>query len=295
MGMKPVDAQGLKIIDEYKNMNTKIRGEEKSLRHRLNMPPEALKGIAYIPVPGYKYGYQGRTIEDKSRAQCELVCSTYSACKSYSYQKEKRTCIWSMSHIHYDPEFTMWAKTLTPDGHFHTHVYTELPGMLVQDKKIPGVKDLSLEECKYECSKDESRKSFSWSKDKLDCLKSGVPIHFADGWTYYEKDIPLKDERKEEHKKENKRKKKLKHAWIKASTAASRVEIERQTKITEKLKHARMHAEDAERIEKAARREATYNQKKCQMFSGMAMGSLKRSLGLQGILSQRQLDAVKKL
>jgi len=291
--MKPVDVQGLKIIDEYKGFNQKLVKQEKSLRLQLNSPPEKLKGLAYVPVPGYKYDYQGRTIEDKSRAECELVCSTYSACQSYSYNKQKRTCIWSMSHISYDPAFTMWAKMLTPDGHFHTHMYTKLPGMLVQEKKLPPLKDMTYDECKYECSKDESCKSFSFSDDKTECVKSSVPIHFADGWVYYEKDVPMKKTKKDNHKKENERKKKLRSEWIKASTSSDRHQIEKETKLTEKLEHARLVAEDGERVEKAARREMNYHQKKCVLLSGMAQGSMKRNMHMMGIMSNRQLKAVK--
>jgi len=292
--MKAVDVQGLRLINKYQEFNKKLVGQEGKLRLQLGSPPEELKGLAYTPVKGYKYGYEGRTIEDKSRSECELVCSTYSACKSYSYNKLKRTCIWSTAHMHYDPAFSMWVKTMTPDGHFHSHMFSEIPGMAAIEKLKYPVKGITWEECKYDCAKDESCISFSYSKTRQECLKSGVPIHFADEWTYYEKDIPLADEKKEGHKKEDKEKEKDKKSWIQASTRASRNEMEASTKVTVKLQNARALALDAERSEKAARREMTYHQQKCTLFAGMAMGALKRNMAIMSILTERQLRAVKK-
>jgi len=291
--LKAVDVQGLQVIDEYRAQNQRLIKQEKTLRQKLNSPPESLQGLAYVAIKGYKYSYQGRTIEDKSRAECELVCSTYSACKSYSYNARKRSCIWSMSHVVYDPNFTMWSKLLTPDGHFHTHLYTELPGMVVQEKRTPPIQDMTFAECKYECSKDESCKSFSFAKSKGECVKSSVPIDYNDEWTYYEKDVPIAKSKKNLHKKENDRKKKLKLAWIKASTASTRHEVEKQTKLTQKLEHARLVAEDMERSEKQARREMNFNQRKCVLLSGMSQGAMKRNMHMMGIMSDRQLVAVK--
>jgi len=289
--MKHVDVQALKIIDRYRGQNNKLVKEEKSLRQQLDSPPEELKGLAYTKIPGYKYGYEGRVIEDKSRAECELVCSTYSACKSYSYNRQKRSCIWSMSHMHYDPDYILYAKMLTPDGHFHTHRYTAVPGLAVQEDKKGEVGDISFAECKYGCTEDESCKTFSFNKAKLECIQSTVPIHFADGWTYYEKDIPI-DKPGAKRDKENDEKEKVKDEWIKASTRKTRQKIEKETKLVEQLSHARTLASDAEKSEKAARREMNYNQRKCVMTSGMATNAVKRALKVMGIVSTKQLKTV---
>lgn len=292
--MRTVDVDALKIIDHYKDFNQKLQKQEGTLRQKLGSPPEESKGIGFVAVPGYKYAYQGRTIEDKSRAECETVCATYGACQSYSYNAEKRSCIWSMSHITYDASFTMFAKDMTPDGHFHTHLYNRLPGVVVQEKKHPPMRDTTIEECKYECTKDESCKSFSWSADRRECIKSSIPLHYNAEWTYYEKDIPQKKTKKSKHKKENERKEKRKSAWIKASTGGDRDQIKREMKLTENLERAREVAQDAERVEKAARRDMTFNQKKCVLLSGMGQGAMKRSMHMMDILSDRQLSAVKK-
>jgi len=289
--MKHVDVQALSIIDKYRGRNKKLISEEKSLRQQLDSPPEQLKGLSYTKIPGYKYGFEGRTIADKSRAECELVCSTYSACKSYSYNRQKRSCIWSMSHMHYDPDYTLHAKLLTPDGHFHTHRYTAVPGLAVQEDKKGEISDISFAECKYGCTEDESCKTFSFNKAKLECIRSMVPIHFADGWTYYEKDIPI-DKPEKQGDKENDQKEKVKDEWIKASTRKTRKQIEKETKLVEQLSHARALAADAEKSEKAARREMNYNQRKCVLTSGMATNAVKRELRVMGIVSTRQLKTV---
>lgn len=91
--MQPEDMDAIKIVNEYGKFNKKLQVEDHTIRSALETPPETSK-VGYTVVPGYKYAYNGRTIEDKSQAECELVCSTYRACKSYSYNSESRTCIW---------------------------------------------------------------------------------------------------------------------------------------------------------------------------------------------------------
>jgi len=292
--MKPEDVDSLKIVDKYAEFNKKLQVEDHQIRTALETPPEDSK-VGYTSVPGYKYSYRGRTIEDKSQAECELVCSTYRACQSYSYNSESRICIWSMSKITYDPDYTMWAKQLDQSGHHHTHEYMEMPGMRIQEKAGDIQGETSYEECKYQCSKDESCKTFSFDKHRMNCIKSGVPIHFDDKWTYNEKDFPNVKTKKLDHKKENEEKEALKKQWLaKSSTAAAREEIEITTKITRHLAHAQEEATNAEMVEKVARRASFYAQQKCVMMQGMAANSVKRNMGILNILGERQLEAVKK-
>merc|ERR1711959_469676 len=102
----------------------------------------------------------------------------------------------------YDPAFTMWAKLLDPSGTYHTHEYMQMPGMRVQDRDTAILGDTSFAECKYACSKDESCKTFSFNKEKMECMKTGIGIHFDDKWIYSEKDVPVGKEKKIDHKKE---------------------------------------------------------------------------------------------
>merc|ERR1712057_144524 len=266
--LKKMDVQSLKIIDDQMKQSKVLQKEEFTLRTKLNSPPEASK-VGYTTVPGYKYTYQSRTLTDKSRAECELVCSTYSSCKSFSYNAQDRVCIWSMSHIKYDPAFTMWAKLLDPSGTYHTHEYMQMPGMRVQDRDTAILGDTSFAECKYACSKDESCKTFSFNKEKMECMKTGIGIHFDDKWIYSEKDVPVGKEKKIDHKKEAQRKAALKKKWLQsASTGAARVE-------------------------KAARRAKFYAVKKCVLLQGMANSAVKRNMAIMDILGKRQLASVK--
>lgn len=292
--LKAQDIDGLKVVDEYKRFTGTLTQEEMGLRTKLASPPETSK-VGYTAVAGYKYTYMSRTIEDKSRSECELVCSTYSACQSYSYNKETRTCIWSMSRIKYDPDYTMWAKQLDASGSHHTHEYMEMPGMRVQERDGDVQGDISYEECKYQCSKDESCKTFSFNKEKATCVKTGIPIHFATAWVYSEKDIPTTGEKKIDHKKENKLKKKLKKEWLtKSSTADDRADMEATMKVTAHLKNAQEAATHAEMVEKVARRDSFFASQKCVMLQGMAASSVKRAMDIQNIMGKTQLRAVKK-
>merc|ERR1711861_53311 len=233
-------------------------------RTKLNSPPEASK-VGYTTVPGYKYTYQSRTLTDKSRAECELVCSTYSSCKSFSYNAQDRVCIWSMSHIKYDPDFTMWAKLLDPSGTYHTHEYMQMPGMRVQDRDTAVIGDTSFEECKYACSKDESCKTFSFNKERSECMKTGIGIHFDDKWIYSEKDVPVGKEQK----------------------------IDKSNKVKIHLQNSRDAATGAEQVEKAARRAKFYAVKKCVLLQGMTNSAVKRNMAIMDILGKRQLASVK--
>merc|ERR1712057_144708 len=95
VALRPEDKMGLRILDEYRKFNSHLADKEEDLRNKLMNPPEATKGLSYHKVPGYKYSYLSKTMHGKSRASCELVCNTYSACKSYSYNRKTRTCVWS--------------------------------------------------------------------------------------------------------------------------------------------------------------------------------------------------------
>jgi len=291
--LKGMDVQSLKIMDEQMRHSKALQKEEYSLRVKLNSPPEASK-VGYTMVPGYKYTYQSRTLVDKSRAECELVCSTYSSCKSYSYNKDERICIWSMSHIKYDPDFTMWAKLLDPSGTYHTHEYMQMPGMRVQDRDTAVIGDTSFEECKYACSKDESCKTFSFNKLKSECMKTGIGIHFDDKWIYSEKDVPVGKEKKIDHKKEKQEKANMKKKWLAAaSTGAAREEIEKTMKVKLHLQNARDKATGDEMVEKAARRAKFYAVRKCVMLQGMTNSAVKRNMAILGMMGKRQLKSVK--
>merc|ERR1711959_608672 len=194
----------------------------------------------------------------------------------------------------YDPAFTMWAKLLDPSGTYHTHEYMQMPGMRVQDRDTAILGDTSFAECKYACSKDESCKTFSFNKEKMECMKTGIGIHFDDKWIYSEKDVPVGKEKKIDHKKEAQRKAALKKKWLQsASTGAAREEMEKSNKVKIHLGNARDAATGAEQVEKAARRAKFYAVKKCVLLQGMANSAVKRNMAIMDILGKRQLASVK--
>jgi len=290
-GLRSEDRLGLRILDEYEAANGHLQKTEAKLRAKIANPPEATEGNSYHKIPGYKMTYMSRTLHGKSRASCELVCNTYSACKSYSYNKEKRICVWSMSQVKYDPEFRFYAKNDKANG----AMYTEIPGMLVQNKIKKSMEKVSHQECKYACSKDSSCHSFSYSEGKTLCHLSSTPVHYATGFNYYEKDLPLgQPEYKKKNIKENKRKDELKQKWMKASTAPTRETIEKDTKVVTKLKVARKTAVSSEQGEKQARKSFQVEDTKCTMAKARADESQKRNMQLLSQVSTKNLDAVKK-
>jgi len=281
------DGQGMKVIEEFEKANRSLKKTQKKLRYKLAHPPEQMKGVTYQAVPGFAYAFQSRTMKDKSRAQCEIVCNTYSACKSYSYNTKKRTCIWSLSHVKYDPSFTLFAKKLGPGAGHELELYSKLPGMLVQDARKKPVKNQSYAECKYSCTKDSSCQTFSWSAEKLECIKTGQNLHYRDGYTYYEKNIPLSVAWKKKRGNEHARKEKIRQRWIKASTKISRSTLERRAKVIKKLATARARAIKREKAEKLARKNAAIDSTKCASAETRLSGALKKNFMLEQTVEKK--------
>merc|ERR1712072_278173 len=222
------DEEGIKVIDEYEKANKHLQAQEAKLRDKLAHPPESMKGITYGSVPGFAFSYQGRRMRGKSRSSCELICNTYAACKSYSYNSKTSECIWSLSHVTYNADFNLHVKKSSAGK----GLYHELPGMMLFENKKKPLKNVSKAECVYKCTKDESCHSWSYSHTKKMCYVSGQKLDYIAGFTYYEKDQHSEVPKwKQEHKKENTWKEKIKAKWLKSSTKASRAKIERNTKI----------------------------------------------------------------
>jgi len=225
------DEVGLRLLDAYIAANLKQREAESDMHSAaINRKPTE-KGVSYSAVPGYKYTYLSRMVENKSRASCENVCNSYTACKSFSYNEETRTCIWSMSAIKYNPNFNLFAKNEPTDN--TSKEYSELPGMLIQDKIEKPNAEVSFAECKYGCSKDVTCKVFSYSEVRSECLWSSIALHYTEGYTYYEKaSIPafamsFDNEQAEKDEMQTK--------WVRASTVSTRDGIEKEEKQTVSL------------------------------------------------------------
>jgi len=287
------DQQGMKVIEEFEKYNGKLLKTQKKLRYKLAHPPAAVKGVSYQAVPGFAYAFQSRTMKDKSRAQCEIVCNTYSACKSYSYNTKNRKCMWSLSHVKYDPAYTLFAKKLGPGAGHEAELYSKLPGMLVQDARKKAVKDQSFQECKYACTKDSSCQTFSWSKEHLTCIKTGQNLHYKDGWTYYEKNIPLSVAYKKARGNEHAKKDKIRKRWIQASTSISRATLEKRAKVITKLKTARAKAVRREKAEKLARKNAAIDSTKCEAVTARLSGALKKNFMLQSSVEKKNKYTIK--
>lgn len=287
--LTPWDKQGLQVIQAYADYNKKLQGTEKSLREKLANPPEKVKGIEYNSIPGYKFKYLGREMEDKSRSECELVCSTYSACKSYSYNAQRRKCVWSMSRVNYDMDWAIWIKKMSPEGN-RNELYNEVSGIKVQDKLEPMDKTLekyptapdeptSWDECEMACTQKPDCKTFSYAHSKSECVLSAVEMHYEPLWTYYEKaDEPQGDsEWKKEHAKENDQKEELKMQWIQGSSAKARAEAEKAAKVEKELMKTKSKAKEASQQELRARKAAGVDESRCLIAKAEVEGAAKRN------------------
>jgi len=251
--MTPWDKQGLKVIDAYANYNAKLQDDEKGLRKKLANPPDKTEATKYHEIRGYKFAYLGKELKDQSKSECELVCSSYEACKSFSYNEVSRTCIWSMSTVGWDTDYVLYEKKGAP-GLNPNELYARMPGLKIQDKilplkrgsdhvdvrgktvEIPAPKSVSLEECKYACTKQEKCRTFSYAARGEKCLLSAIRIHYNKAWDYFEKHAPLEAAPWEvAHAKENKEKDELKKAWVAGSTPKARAKAERAAKVEEEI------------------------------------------------------------
>jgi len=290
--LTPWDKQGLQVIKSYADYNKKLQSQEKDLRLQLANPPETVKGIEYGSVHGYKYTFLGRTMKDKSRSECELVCSTYPACKSYSYQAEHRTCVWSMAAVKYSEDYTMYVKKKSPEGN-HDELYNELAGLFIQDKLEPmkqGTKAMptldkaektTVEECKYSCTVNPECKTFSYSPATRQCVMSAIPVHYEPGWTYYEKEVPIEDSSwKKAHDKENDQKEELKTQWIQGSSAKARADKEKADKVQKALDDSKSAQTAAASKEKRARKSSDAAESVCLLAKAELAGTTKRNTHL---------------
>ena len=106
------------------------------LRPSLSFP--TAEGTKFHEVRGYKFAYLSKQLDDQSKSECELVCSSCAclppctpfyprsvahcdsfpnldeACKSYSYKEKTRTCIWSMSTVGWDSDYVLYEKKGAP-------------------------------------------------------------------------------------------------------------------------------------------------------------------------------------
>merc|ERR1712070_330938 len=206
---------------------------------------------------------------------------------------KNRKCMWSLSHVKYDPAYTLFAKKLGPGAGHEAELYSKLPGMLVQDARKKAVKDQSFQECKYACTKDSSCQTFSWSKEHLTCIKTGQNLHYKDGWTYYEKNIPLSVAYKKARGNEHAKKDKIRKRWIQASTSISRATLEKRAKVITKLKTARAKAVRREKAEKLARKNAAIDSTKCEAVTARLSGALKKNFMLQSSVEKKNKYTIK--
>lgn len=307
--MTPWDKQGLAVIDAYANYNKKLQDDEKGLREKLANPPEKTESMKYHKIEGYKFAYLGKELTEQAQSECELVCSSYPACKSYSYNVDERKCIWSMTSVNWNTDYTLYEKKTAP-GLNPQVLYARLPGLKIQDKLIPiprnpymkkgedGVETrvvpeqkITVQECKYECTRRNECRTFSYSETKQECLMSEVPIHYNKHWNYYEKDVPLEAKPWEvAHAKENKEKDELKKRWIEGSSAKARAAAEKEAKIEAEKAAIRKAEKDAQTAADDAKKTADGAKGECDLATATWEGSVKQNGILMASLDEKNQE-----
>ena len=189
-------------------------------------------------------------------------------------------------------------------------LYARLPGLKIQDKLIPIARKpymkknedgsetrvvpeqkITLQECKYECTRRNECKTFSYSESKQECLMSEVPIHYDKHWNYYEKDVPLQAKPWEvAHAKENKEKDELKKRWIEGSSAKARAAAEKEAKIEAEKAAIRKAEKDAQTASDDAKKTANGAKGECDLATAAWEGTVKENGILMASLDEKNQE-----
>merc|ERR1712070_94080 len=268
--LPPLTLQGIRSMDLWDNANNDAIRQNNKLLKRLSAPWKTKMSkncCKYHRIPWFKLGFLGKKHKNKSRGGCQSLCNKYIGCKSFSYNFDKKMCIWSPQAVTYDQDWRFYSKKTNlqgkPDGTYHM-----FPGMKYLEPTSNIEKDVSLQQCMYSCTKELGCNAFSYSEPRTECARSGSAIGYSEHRQYFEKDQSgtKKPTWVEKHEKENEIKDKLKKDYVndidrlrtkqkkqQAKERKNKVDIEVTVKKDSKL---------SERGEKALEHEAAKGERK---------------------------------
>merc|ERR1712072_365842 len=138
---------------------------------------------AFSEIAGFSLRTGATVLKNKSKPACENLCLKEPKCRSFSYRKNDKLCIWSISSLIFDPDFIFAAKTSLSKR----RAYRKFSGMAVDPQGWTIVGGRTLDACEAMCTPHPGCKAYSYrSRDKL-CLLGPKGIVYSDDFNYYER------------------------------------------------------------------------------------------------------------
>merc|ERR1719181_684809 len=150
----------------------------------------------YDQIPGFVFRHMGQEIITTTKQKCEETCDENEGCRSYSYNAEKKICVWSIEAIQYRIgwEFFCKVKVINAFGkRVHQGKWRSFPDIMYQEPGYKKYNSVSTQHCQNHCSKDAKCQAFSYDRKRQRCYLTDAGIHYDPSYMYYERlDMPAK-------------------------------------------------------------------------------------------------------
>merc|ERR1719498_652546 len=144
----------------------------------------------YDDIPGFVFRHMGQEIITTTKQKCEETCDDNEGCRSYSYNAEKKICVWSIEAIQYRIGWEFFCKVKVIDAfgkRVHQGEWRSFPDIMYQEPGYKKYKSVSTQQCQHHCSKDAKCQAFSYDLKRQRCYLTDAGIHYDPNYMYYER------------------------------------------------------------------------------------------------------------
>merc|ERR1712167_108040 len=144
----------------------------------------------YDQIPGFVFRHMGQEIITTTKQKCEETCDENEGCRSYSYNAEKKVCVWSIEAIQYRIGWEFFCKVKVIDAfgkRVHQGKWRSFPDIMYQEPGYKKYKSVSTLKCQEHCSKDAKCQAFSYDLKRQRCYLTDAGIHYDPSYMYYER------------------------------------------------------------------------------------------------------------
>jgi len=151
-----------------------------------------VKSSDYARIPNFVMKHMSQEQTVGNRLACEKICNKHSLCRSYSYRRKDKLCMWSISRLRYHYSWNFFTKVHTMDafGHMlHNGHYRKFPGLMYQEPGYKKFKKKTVKQCTKLCTSAKKCKAFSFHESGGECLLTDAGVHYDPQFEYFEKPI----------------------------------------------------------------------------------------------------------
>merc|ERR1719498_2100069 len=144
----------------------------------------------YDQIPGFVFRHMGQEIITTTKQKCEETCDENEGCRSYSYNAEKKVCVWSIEAIQYRIGWEFFCKVKVIDAfgkRVHQGKWRSFPDIMYQEPGYKKYNSVSTMQCQEHCSKDAKCQAFSYDRKRQRCYLTDAGIHYDPSYMYYER------------------------------------------------------------------------------------------------------------